>query len=496
MKKVKYFWKFEIILIFTILLSLCLTSLIYISYQRSTFNNYARKQVESVARRILQKYHSQAIKSETDRELEQCIEDEFKFINDLQVPLYFILFDEDEVTSTSLPYNTEDIELNVEETGGNFFRMNISNKTYLVKIFKMAPHTDHMISIGILFAEYTFYEDVKPGLVYMIVSQLLLLILGTIGILLISNSFEKTIQGLSESFQKTAIISVEDNEDNNQLIVNTSPEFSSLIDTFKQITKEYQRGHATRKAKEKLEQELQIAHQIQDAFLTKNIPEFRDCEIVAYYDFAKEIGGDYYDVLQIDDDKVAIAIADVSGKGVPGSLIMVMIRSILRAEAFGKESPLSLIKKLNYLLMKDLRPGKFVTMVYSILDLNSHALKVVNAGHLPLLVWRDKTKKIEQFNPEGIGLGLTNGKVFYNNLQEGTLKLNYNDIVIYYTDGITEAMNSEKEEYGEERFFKAIKDTPKFDIHEFKKLLLKDLWDFIGEEPLSDDLTMVVLKMK
>ena len=146
--------------------------------------------------------------------------------------------------------------------------------------------------------------------------------------------------------------------------------------------------------------------------------------------------------------------------------------------------------------MKDLRPGKFVTMVYSILDLKTHTLKVVNAGHLPLLVWRDKTKTVELFNPEGIGLGLTNGKIFYNNLQEGTLKLNYNDIVIYYTDGITEAMNSDKEEYGDDRFLNAIRKTPKFDIYEFKKLLLKDIYDFIGDEPLSDDLTMVILKMK
>ncbi|MDD3626433.1 MAG: PP2C family protein-serine/threonine phosphatase [bacterium] len=491
MKKIRYFWRFEGILLLTILFSLSLSIVIYISFQKKSFNSYVNEQIDSASTRIIEKLKNIEVMYHDPENLNLCVEEEIKYLNKLGIPLSYVIFRNEEPVSTNLNFEIKQFPTS-DKTVNNLKNVRLLNKNYLYKEFVISPHTEVAWKVVILYPEYKFINEIQTGITYIILSQILLILFGTIWVLLISNSLENTIKDITQLLQT----SKENFTIDKDVYFNTSPEFSSLIDTFEQISRSYIEGNETRKAKEKLEQELQIAHQIQDAFLTKSIPEFRDCEIVAYYDFAKEIGGDYYDVLHVDDEKVAIAIADVSGKGVPGSLIMVMIRSILRAEAFGKESPLTLIKKLNYLLMKDLRPGKFVTMIYSILDLRTHTLKLVNAGHLPLIVWRDKTKTIEQFNPEGIGLGLTNGKVFYNNLQEGTLKLNYNDIVVFFTDGISEAMNSEKEQYSEERFINAIKNTPKFDIYEFKKLLLEDIYNFIGDQPLSDDLTMVILKMK
>ncbi|MCK4666017.1 serine/threonine-protein phosphatase [Candidatus Dependentiae bacterium] len=489
MRKIKYFWKFEGILLLTILFSLSLSIFIYVSFQKKAFNRYVNEQIDNVSIRITERFTHESF-SKTEENLKCSIKEEVAYLNKLGIPLSFILMKNDDPITTNLNFKVKNFSF--KDQGETLVKLALQNKIYLARSFNITPSGEVQYGVVLLYPEYVFINDIQDGITYIVLSQMLLLILGTIWVILLSNSFENSIKEISLLLQRSTEKKIVETD----LYTKTSPEFSSLVDTFSQITENYVQDNETRLAKEKLDQELEIAHQIQDSFLTKSIPEFRDCEIVPYYDFAKEIGGDYYDVLHVDDEKVAIAIADVSGKGVPGSLIMVMIRSILRAEAFGKESPLSLIKKLNYLLMKDLRPGKFVTMIYSILDLRTHTLKVVNAGHLPLIVWRDKTKSIEEFNPEGIGLGLTNGKIFYNNLYEGTLKLNYNDIVVYFTDGITEAMNSEKEEYGEKRFLAAIKNTPKFDIYEFKKLLLKDIYDFIGDEPLSDDLTMVVLKMK
>ncbi|HDS08807.1 MAG TPA: hypothetical protein ENN73_01140, partial [Firmicutes bacterium] len=338
MKKIKYFWRFEGILLLTILFSLSLSILIYITFQKNSFNNYVNEQIDSTSTRIIEKLKT--IEDETHQSSEKvflCVEEEIKYLNKLGIPLFFIVFQNDVPVSTNLNFEIGEFPCS-EKTTKTLQEVRLLNKNYLYKEFVISPHTERHWKVTILYPEHKFIEEVQNGITYIILSQILLILFGTIWVILISNSLEKTIKDISLLLQNS-----KDNfAVNKDLYFNTSPEFSSLLDTFEQISRSYMEGNETRKAKEKLEQELQIAHQIQDAFLTKSIPEFRDCEIVAYYDFAKEIGGDYYDVLHVDDEKVAIAIADVSGKGVPGSLIMVMIRSILRAEAFGKESPLSL----------------------------------------------------------------------------------------------------------------------------------------------------------
>ncbi|RKY25179.1 MAG: hypothetical protein DRP79_06915, partial [Planctomycetota bacterium] len=189
-------------------------------------------------------------------------------------------------------------------------------------------------------------------------------------------------------------------------------EVGMLARTFNRMTRSLEEAQKWEIEQRALARELEIAQTIQTSLLPSSIPELPGFEIHAVYLPAKEIGGDYYDFIPIDDRHWGIMIADVSGKGVPGSMVMTMVRSLIRYEARGNNSPADTLRKTNRIIARDIKKGMFVTAFYVILDLERRALKMSCAGHNPMLYWHARSGTVKTVKPDGLALGIISSPQF------------------------------------------------------------------------------------
>lgn len=251
---------------------------------------------------------------------------------------------------------------------------------------------------------------------------------------------------------------------------------------------------ATLEVGRKLSQyELQIAGQIQQRLLPKKLPKLRGYDLTAYYLPRGPVGGDYYDFIQIDNRRIGIVIADVSGEGVPGSLLMTELRATLRAEAPRFESPRELMIRLNGILYEDIPRGMFVTTLYGVLDVASHRARFTSCGHPPAILWHAKLKTAEVLHFSGLALGLDEGPKLEASLQEQELVLEPGDRLVLYTDGLIEAMDH-REQHFEDRFKKLVPTIADRSSEEFTSATIDALKQFQGSREQHDDLTLVTLR--
>ncbi len=273
-------------------------------------------------------------------------------------------------------------------------------------------------------------------------------------------------------------------------------EIDGIARAFNEVTGKFLDARQSLVEKERLEQEMQVAQNIQQSLLPREIPEMVGYQVGTFYRAAKEVGGDYYDIVKVGEDAWGVAVADVSGKGVPGSLVMMMIRTALRLEARDENSASGVLDRVNRFVTADMRRGMFVTMFYILLDAQERDIAFASAGHNPMILYRGETKQTFFLNPKGypVGIDLPDPEVFGRVIRAERVSLNKDDLLVVYTDGITEAMNAQMEQYGMDRFLEAIKryadQTPK----EFCERLEVELAEWTGEAPQSDDMTLVAIK--
>lgn len=229
-------------------------------------------------------------------------------------------------------------------------------------------------------------------------------------------------------------------------------------------------------------------------FYLKEIPQISGYNIAARYFPCFEVGGDYYDILQLDDDHIGIVVADVSGKGVPGAMVMTMARSLIRMESERNLSAADTLKKVNRILARDLRRGMFVTALYYILDTKTGMIKISSAGHNPLVIWRGDQQRYELVNPNGIALGFDRGPVFDRTIKEEDIQLNHGDLIVSFTDGITETMNESDKEFGGEQFYNLIGSVRNQESTQIIDSVIKTLEEYKGTAPQHDDITIVCVK--
>ena len=244
--------------------------------------------------------------------------------------------------------------------------------------------------------------------------------------------------------------------------------------------------------KERMEKELSIASEIQRSLLPKKIKIAYGLEISDYFEPAKEVGGDYYDYFMSADDLFGISIGDVSGKGMPASLLMLLVRSVLKTLAGYDSKPDSVMTKLNQIIYEDINEEMFVTLFYSGFDKESKTLYFSNAGHNPLIWYSNKEGKILEKNIKGLAIGFAEDY----NYKLGSIELEYEDVVVYYTDGITEAENSKKELFGMDRLKDVIEINREKSSPEIKEAILEAVNDFRQDYEQTDDITLVVIKFK
>jgi sigma-B regulation protein RsbU (phosphoserine phosphatase) len=242
---------------------------------------------------------------------------------------------------------------------------------------------------------------------------------------------------------------------------------------------------------ERKRQELKIAHEIQQSFLPDAIPLLRGFELAALNLPAKEVGGDFYDFIPISKDKMGLTIADVSGKGVPAALFMALSRTVVRANARGNPGVAEVIKEANSMITADSKSGMFVTLFYAILDLKERRLTYVNAGHNPPMLLVVKTGDLIMLRARGIALGAMEEI----ELEERVLELARGDVVVFYTDGVTEAVDAHEQQFGEERLLSLMKEHHQLSAAALVDRLKESVLAFCGNVPQYDDITLMVLKV-
>ncbi len=248
--------------------------------------------------------------------------------------------------------------------------------------------------------------------------------------------------------------------------------------------------------KRRLDQDLQVAHEIQRILLPASAPELEGYQISGINIPAQQVSGDYYDYIHIDDEHIGVAIADVSGKGVPASLIMAMCRSVLRSQAPSQPSPAAALRQVNAQLFPDIKEDMFISMAYTILDKNTSTLTLCRAGHDAPLLYKARDKTVSKINPPGMALGIDSGGVFNRVTGDFSLSLERDDCLVLYTDGVTEALNSQGDEFGMANVIQSIQASASEGAAGIITRLTDDLRAFVGTYPQHDDITLIVIRKK
>ncbi len=241
--------------------------------------------------------------------------------------------------------------------------------------------------------------------------------------------------------------------------------------------------------KEKMEKELSLAAQIQTDFLPKATPEFKGFDISGYMTPCYQVGGDYYDYMPIGSDRLGITIADVSGKGVSASLLMASLRASLHSEVHLLYDMEKMTTKLNDFIHKSSSINSFITFFFCELNMKSGKLKFINAGHNPPIVL-DKKGNINRLESCGLCLGMFPDVEY----KAQTVVLHPGDIILLFTDGITESRNKENKEFEEEKLVKFLKKKSKLPAPELIKEIQKEVETFTADTDQMDDQTVVVIK--
>lgn len=256
------------------------------------------------------------------------------------------------------------------------------------------------------------------------------------------------------------------------------------------ISLERARQHEEVLEKRKLEEELSIARRIQQSFLPRGNPQFQGIDISGINIPSEKVGGDYYDFIPIIENQLGIAIGDVSGKGIPAALIMASFRASLIAEIRNNYAIRSIMFKVNNLLFESTDPDIYVTAVYGVLDTKNRIFTFTNAGHNgPIL--RRANGQMEYLTEGGVILGMFENSKY----EERPLVISPGDIMVFYTDGVTEAKNEMEEEFGTKRLKQVISDSHRQSAVRIQENIYKSVKDFTGGLEQEDDLTMIVIKV-
>ncbi|HXL15249.1 MAG TPA: SpoIIE family protein phosphatase, partial [Methylomirabilota bacterium] len=275
-------------------------------------------------------------------------------------------------------------------------------------------------------------------------------------------------------------------------------EIDEIARAFNEITAKFRAAQGNLVEQERLQKEMQVAQEIQQSLLPRQVPTLEGYEIGALYRAAKEVGGDYYDFVQVDDRTVGVVVADVSGKGVPGSLVMTMIRTALRMEARGNRSASDVMARMNTFVTEDMKKGMFVTMFYVVLDSVNRVVTYASAGHNPMILYRGESDATYFLKPKGIPVGIDapDADLFRRTISVERLTLKQEDMLVVYTDGITEAMNPARDQFGEGRLLAAIKKYGHLTAQEFSQELDREIHEFTAGALQNDDITLVAIKEK
>ena len=242
-----------------------------------------------------------------------------------------------------------------------------------------------------------------------------------------------------------------------------------------------------------LEKQVQLAGEVQQRLLPQHPPKLPGVDLASVYVPCYELGGDLYDFIPLPGDNIGLAIADVAGKGVPASLIMASVRAALRAQVDNVYYLYEVLKRINLMVYRDTQTQEFVTLFYGVLDTRNKRLTYCNAGHPPAMLLRDGV--VSELNADNMVLGVDPAEDY----RQSVLDLKSGDVLLFYTDGLTDAMNYERQTFGRERLIAAYQGsccTTGYTADGVAQHILWEVRKFVGFARRNDDITMIVAHME
>jgi sigma-B regulation protein RsbU (phosphoserine phosphatase) len=363
------------------------------------------------------------------------------------------------------------------------------------------------LSIGELYERISSAQ----GLVSRGASQALLLILFVIGGLFIlievmalgtGLALAKSITGsVHELFTGTE--RVRRGDFTHKIAVTAQDQLGELAESFNSMTASIEDLLREAAEKKRLEEELRIAREIQMSLLPQGALTMPGLSITALCVPAREVGGDYYDLLPIDEHRLGVLIADVSGKGTSAALYMAELKGLMLSLSKIHTSPRSLLVAADRIMADNLDARSFITMTYAIIDIQERTMTYARAGHTPLMYLPGDGavapggRRVRILMPDGLvlGLQLDGGKMFDRLLEEQTIPLHDGDLYALYTDGVSEAMNEADDCFGDERLGRILEEHADLPSEELRERVLREIDAFVGGAPQHDDMTMILLRV-
>jgi serine phosphatase RsbU (regulator of sigma subunit) len=278
--------------------------------------------------------------------------------------------------------------------------------------------------------------------------------------------------------------------------IRSRDQLGELAESFNEMSRDIQQLMRAEAEKERLEEELRIARAIQMSLLPgDDLVRMSGVRVAALCLPAAEVGGDYYDVLPLGPSRMGVLVADVSGKGTSAALYMAELKGLVLSLSRIHESPARLLSEANRILAANMDSRSFVTMTYAVVDTAARRMRFARAGHNPVIHLEARTRRTRVLAPAGLGLGLDPGDRFDQILQEDEVALDPGDFFLFFTDGLSEAMNAGAELFGEGRLRRILEESEGLDSEAMKERILAEVRQFVGEAAPHDDMTLVVLKV-
>lgn len=356
------------------------------------------------------------------------------------------------------------------------------------------------LSIAEMYARMTAAQGrLGTGLLYVLFAIGVLFFIIEVIALIVGLALARSITGsVHELFVGTE--RVRRGDFTHKIRVAAKDQLGELAQSFNSMTSSIEDLLRVEREKKRLEDELRIAHDIQMSLLPQGPLGFPGLSITSVCVPAREVGGDYFDILPIDEHRVGVLIADVSGKGTSAALYMAEMKGLMLSLSGNHSSPRELLVTANRIMAAHLNSRSFITMIYAIIDTQARTLTYARAGHTPLLYVPGPTapsRGLKLLAPEGMVLGFNigDGAMFERLLEEQTLPIHEGDIFLFYTDGISEAMNAADECFGEDRVGRIVEEHAHLPSDELRERILREIAAFVGDAPQHDDMTMILLRV-
>jgi sigma-B regulation protein RsbU (phosphoserine phosphatase) len=364
--------------------------------------------------------------------------------------------------------------------------------------FRMGPTAVYRYLSGPSFASLDNYNLGQIFLILLAVIAGLFLIIQAVA-LVMGLSLARSITGsVHELFAGTE--RVRRGDFSHKIAIRSRDQLGELAGSFNSMTASIEGLLLEKAEKERLEQELKIARSIQMSLLPQGPLQMPGVSLSGHCEPAREVGGDYYDFLPLDNDRLGILIADVAGKGTSAALYMAELKGLVLSLSRHHVSPRTMLIEANRIISKHLDARSFITMTYAVVDLRARTMTCSRAGHCPLVYVpgpEAHSRAPQVLTPEGMVLGLQFdlGDTFDRLLEEVTLPLGRGDLFVLYTDGISEAMNEQGDCFGDQRLVDLAERNADLKSDALCERILSEVHSFAGDAAQHDDMTMVLIKI-